>query len=62
MLNYPEKIGTLTPGVTADVAIFDLAQGNFEFRDGTGQTRMGRQQFVPVATVKSGIFVKSPAG
>ena len=57
MLNFPEKIGTLQPGVTADVSIFDLAQGNFEFRDGRGQTRVGRQQFVPVATVKSGVFV-----
>lgn len=62
MLNFPEKIGTLEPGVTADIAIFDLAQGNFEFRDGPGQTRMGHQQFVPVATVKSGIFVKAAAG
>jgi dihydroorotase len=59
MLNYPEKIGTLEPGVTADVAILELAQGNFELRDGNkGQTRVARQQFVPVATVKSGIFVK----
>ena len=62
MLNYPEKIGTLEPGVTADVAIFDLPQGNFEFRDGAGQTRMGHQQFVPVATVKGGIFVRGAAG
>jgi dihydroorotase len=54
MLKYPEKIGTLETGATADVAILDLQQGNFEFRDGTGQTRMGRQKFVPVATVKSG--------
>jgi dihydroorotase len=58
MLNYPEKIGTLAPGVTADVAILELAQGNFELRDQRSQTRMVRQQFVPVATVKSGIFVK----
>src|SRR2546425_8090204 len=61
MLNYPEKIGTLAPGATADVAILDLAQGNFELRDQRQQTRVARQQFVPVATVKSGIFVKVPA-
>jgi predicted amidohydrolase len=59
-LNYPEKIGTLAPGVTADVAILELAQGSFELRDGNkGQIRVARQQFVPVATVKSGIFVKN---
>jgi dihydroorotase len=62
MLHYPEKIGTLAPGVTADVAILELAQGNFELRDQRGQTRVARQQFVLVATVKSGIFVKGAAG
>jgi dihydroorotase len=58
MLNYPEKIGTLQPGVNADVAILELAQGSFELRDGRQNTLMARQQFVPIATVKSGIFVK----
>ena len=58
MLNYPDKVGTLEPGVNADVAVLELAQGNFELRDGRGQTRTARQQFVNVATVKSGIFVK----
>jgi dihydroorotase len=58
ILNLPDKIGTLQPGVNADVAILDLAQGNFELRDGRGQTRTAKQQFVDVATVKSGIFVK----
>ena len=33
IFNFPEKIGTLEPGVTADVAIFDFAQGDFEFAD-----------------------------
>jgi dihydroorotase len=64
MLNYPEKIGTLTPGVTADVAILELAQGSFEFADGVrpeAQKLTVTQRFVPVATVKAGIFVKKPA-
>lgn len=58
MLNFPEKIGTLEPGVTADVAILELAQGNFEYPDGARQTRMLKQQFVSVATIKGGIFLK----
>jgi len=62
ILNVPEKIGTLEPGTTADVAILELAQGNFEFGDGTRQTRRLKQQFVPVATVKGGIFLKGAAG
>ena len=62
MLNYPEKIGTLQPGVTADVAILELAQGSFEYRDGGRQPRTLKQQFVPVATVKGGIFLKGAPG
>jgi dihydroorotase len=64
MLNYPETIGTLKPGVTADVAILELAQGTFELPDSTrpeAQKLAVRQRFVPVATVKSGIFVLKAA-
>ena len=61
MLNYPEKVGSLDPGSTADVAILELEQGSFTFGDGSrpeAHTRVLRQQFVNVATVKSGVFVK----
>ena len=61
MLNYPEKVGSLEPGSTADVAILELEQGSFTFGDGSrpeAHTRVLRQQFVNVATVKSGVFVK----
>ena len=58
MLNFPEKVGTLEPGVAADVAILDLAQGSFEYGDQARQTRMLKQHFVAVATVKGGIFLK----
>ena len=62
MLNYPEKVGTLQPGVTADVAILELSQGSFEYRDGARQPRTLKQQFVSVATVKGGIFLKGAPG
>jgi len=58
ILNFPEKIGTLEPGVTADVAVLELQQGNFEYADQTRQARMLKQQFTAVATVKGGIFLK----
>ena len=58
VLNYLDKVGTLAPGVNADVAVLELAQGTFEMRDGAQKTLTVRQQFVNVATVKSGIFVK----
>src|SRR5262245_51706746 len=67
MINFPEKVGTLVPGVTADVAVLELKDGPFEFNDGARQTRTLKQQFVAAATVKGGIFLKgappaAPAG
>jgi dihydroorotase len=58
IMNFPEKVGTLEPGVTADVAILDLQQGTFEYGDQARQTRTLKQQFVAAATVKGGIFLK----
>jgi len=58
VMNFPEKVGTLAPGVTADVAILDLQQGSFEYADQARQMRTLKQQFVAAATVKGGIFLK----
>ena len=61
MLNYPERVGSLEPGSSADVALLELKEGIFTFGDSTRpepQTRELRQQFVNVATVKDGVFVK----
>ena len=61
MLNYPERVGSLEPGSSADVALLELEEGIFTFGDGTrpeAQTRELRQRFVNVATVKDGVFVK----
>jgi dihydroorotase len=58
MLNPPEKIGTLQPGVTADVAVLELKDGSFEFNDGARQMRTLKRQFAAAATVKGGIFLK----
>ena len=30
-MNFPEKVGTLEPGTTADVSVINLEQGSFEF-------------------------------
>ena len=66
IMNFPEKVGTLEPGVTADVAVLELKDGNFEFNDGGRQTRVLKRQFAAAATVKGGIFLKGapapPAG
>ena len=58
VFKFGEKIGTLEPGVTADVTVIDLQQGNFELVDQQGAKRMAKQKLVPVATVHSGTLTK----
>jgi dihydroorotase len=65
IFNFPEKVGTLEPGTTADVAVLELQQGSFEYADQTRVSRTVKQQFVTTATIKGGIFLKgapAPAG
>jgi dihydroorotase len=61
MLNYPEKVGTLQVGATGDVAVLELAKGNFELLDAVRpqqQKLAVTQRFNAVATLKGGVFVK----
>jgi len=51
---FPQGLGTLREGAEADVAVFSLAEGNFEFTDSLGAKRTGHRKLVPVATVKAG--------
>ena len=51
---FPSGLGTLREGSEADVAVFRLAEGDFEFVDALGAKRMGHRKLVPVATVKAG--------
>jgi dihydroorotase len=53
-LAFREKLGTLREGAIADVAVFSLEEGRFEFTDSLGAKRTGNRKMVPVATVKSG--------
>ncbi|MAE67248.1 MAG: amidohydrolase/deacetylase family metallohydrolase [Phycisphaeraceae bacterium] len=48
------KVGTLKPGACADVAIFELQTGTFEFRDAKDELRIGEQKLVPVLTLRDG--------
>lgn len=52
--NFGARIGTLEPGAEADIAVFDLREGEFTFTDVEKKTRTGRQMLVPVATVRAG--------
>jgi dihydroorotase len=51
---FPSGLGTLREGAEADVAVFRLAEGDFDFVDALGAKRIGHRKLLPVATVKSG--------
>ena len=46
--------GTLNVGASADVAVLELREGNFEFLDNYKNTIAGRQRLFPSATVLAG--------
>lgn len=47
-------LGTLKKGAEADIAVFSLEEGSFEFFDAMGEKRVGERKLRPVATVKAG--------
>jgi dihydroorotase len=59
-LDFPRGFGTLREGAEADVAVFELREGKFDFIDSEHQTRTGRLKLCPVATVKSGRIYGGP--
>lgn len=53
-LGFPSGTGSLKPGATADVAIFDLVEAPWEMVDSMHERRPGYRRFRPVATIKAG--------
>jgi len=61
LFGFPKGLGTLSVGAAADVALFSLLEGDFQFEDALKQTRLGHKKLVPVATVKAGrIYGSAP--
>jgi dihydroorotase len=55
---FPLKVGTLAEGSDADIAVFSLEEGQFEFTDSVGQKRTGRQKLTHFATIRSGNLIR----
>ncbi|MBI3684508.1 MAG: amidohydrolase/deacetylase family metallohydrolase [Acidobacteria bacterium] len=51
---FPSGTGSLAPGGTADVSVFELREGRWEFVDALGDRRTGKLKLIPMATVKGG--------
>jgi dihydroorotase len=63
VFNFGMELGTLRPGSAADIAISELREGTFAFADGRGETRLGRQKLVNLASIRDGkLFVNQNEG
>ena len=58
VFKFPEKVGTLEPGVTGDVTVIDVQEGNFELIDQQNNKRTAKRKIVPVAAVHGGTLTK----
>ncbi len=47
-------MGSLKPGSSADLAVFDLVQGSFSLVDSQGEVRKATQKIVPVLALRAG--------
>lgn len=49
-----QELGTLAVGTVADLAAFEVLEGEFVFHDVRGRREVGRQKIEPVLTVRAG--------
>ena len=54
VFDYAAQIGSLKPGSEADVSIFELRDGKFDFEDSDGVVRTGRQRLFNKIVVRHG--------
>lgn len=58
VFDYGSQLGTLRPGNEADIGIFELREGKFEFEDSNGKKRSGGQKLVSKRVLRRGqLFV-----
>ncbi len=54
LMGCQADLGTLTVGARADIGVFDLEEGAFEFHDTVGDRRTGSRRLVNAATIVGG--------
>jgi dihydroorotase len=59
LLGLSTHLGTIQEGKLADLAVFRLASGDFEFEDSMGEKVRGSQRLEPVAVIKAGRLSRS---
>ena len=59
---YEGTVGTLKPGANADVAVFELRDGNFAMHDSDGDTIVAKRRLLAQMTLKDGrVWYERPA-
>ncbi len=59
ILGLSDRLGALRPGFLADIAVFRLNEGDFEFEDSRHQKVHGKQKLEPVAVIRRGRVYRS---
>ena len=54
ILGYEGTVGTLAPGANADIAVFELRDGNFQLQDSDGNTITAKRRLITQLTIKDG--------
>ena len=61
-LGLSDQIGSLMPGAAADIAVLDLHEGAYQYRDSVGQSMRGGFQLIPYLTICGGQLIWPAAG
>lgn len=59
ILREHERIGSLKPGMRADVSILDTLEGDWQMRDGSGEVLKVNTRLVPSKVVRAGEIIES---
>jgi dihydroorotase len=54
VFNFGVELGSLRPGMVADLSIIEVREGTFVFADTDGKKRTGRQKLQSAATIRGG--------
>ena len=54
IFDMSEELGTLREGAVADLSVFEIARGDYEFVDSGGKRRTASERLVPYASMRAG--------
>jgi dihydroorotase len=61
IFDFGAALGTLRVGAPADVSVFEVTEGEYEFVDSGGKRRTGTRRLAPYAAVRDGRWFGLPS-